>query len=105
MDGALQCCQHGAAHDKPETSDTFVTKKTSRRSVHNTKVIAIFNVCLDDVLFQVIFSWLSRSTDVNLSYLGFMIEKLKHSTFFYENLVDFNEARLQETTLNLYTHA
>ena len=29
----------------------------------------------------------------------------KVSDFFCENLVDFNEARLYETTLNLHTHA
>ena len=29
----------------------------------------------------------------------------KYLTFFCENLVDFNEARLHEATLNLHTHA
>ena len=28
-----------------------------------------------------------------------------YPTFFYENLVDFNEALLHEATLNLHTHS
>ena len=29
----------------------------------------------------------------------------KYRNFFFENLVDFNEADLHEATLNIYTHA
>ena len=39
-------------------------------------------------------------------YLGGIILLLeKYPTFFYENLVDFNEARLHVAILNLHTYA
>ena len=37
--------------------------------------------------------------------IGGMLEKYPTLLFFYENLVDFNEAHLHEATLNLHRHA
>ena len=48
--------------------------------------------------------------DLKVDFLHLMIQlnflvELSFFFFFCENLVDFNEARLHEATLNLHTHA
>ena len=51
--------------------------------------------------------WMISTHNANLYEIGyFNISKRKLSdlTFFCKNLVDFNEARLHEATLNLHTH-
>ena len=41
--------------------------------------------------------------DCNMIYHS--VRKVSNLTFFYENLVDFNEACLHEATFNLHKHA
>ena len=43
-------------------------------------------------------------TSVLRVYTEYITLLEKYPIFFYENLVDFNEARLHEANLNLHTH-
>ena len=61
------------------------------------------------ILWNIIVSWFALPIPLKLIWKHthththkYLLEK--YATFFYENLVDFNEALFRVATLNLHTH-